>query len=64
MNKMTLGHSCVAIGMLFLIISITFLYGFPTSEALWGISFGISMVLNFIGTTILLQFINAKNRSK
>ncbi|PFF76394.1 hypothetical protein CN341_17915 [Bacillus cereus] len=58
MNKMSLGLTFVSVGITFLVLSLT--VSLPT--VLWAVSLGTSIVLNFTGTTILMQFIKKQKR--
>ncbi len=58
LNKMSLGLTFVSVGITFLVLSLT--VSLPT--VLWAVSLGTSIVLNFTGTTILMQFIKKQKR--
>ncbi|MCU5542969.1 hypothetical protein OCB14_15100 [Bacillus cereus] len=49
----------VSVGITFLLLSLT--VSLPT--VLWAVSLGTSIVLNFTGTTILMQFIKKTKES-
>ncbi|HHP1053021.1 hypothetical protein [Bacillus cereus] len=55
---MSLGLTFVSVGITFLVLSLT--VSLPT--VLWAVSLGTSIVLNFTGTTILMQFIKKQKR--
>ncbi|PFE02933.1 hypothetical protein COE15_23890 [Bacillus cereus] len=59
MNKMSLGLTFVSVGIIFLLLSFT--VSLPT--VLWAVSLGTSIVLNFTGTAILMQFIKTTKES-
>lgn len=58
LNKMSLGLMFVSVGITFLLLSLT--VSLPT--VLWAVSLGTSIVLNFTGTIILMQFIKKQKR--
>ncbi|MES5942838.1 MULTISPECIES: hypothetical protein [unclassified Bacillus cereus group] len=59
MNKMYLGLTFTSVGIIFLMLSLT--VSLPT--ALWAVSLGTSIVMNFAGTVILMQLIKTTKES-
>ncbi|MGM7637172.1 hypothetical protein [Bacillus sp. Hm123] len=59
MNKMFLGLIFVAVGITFLMVSLT--VSAPT--VLWGVSLGTSIILNIAGATALMQYIKTTKES-
>ncbi len=59
LNKMFLGFTFVSVGIVFLLLSLTV----SLPSVLWGVSLGTSIVLNFTGTAILMQFIKITKES-
>jgi len=54
MDKRNVGLIFVMVGIAFLMVSISV----TTSTMLWGVSLGVSIILNIAGTAILMQFLN------
>ena len=57
---MSLGLTFVAAGLTFLLLSLA--VSLPTT--LWAVSLGASIILNFTGTAILMQFIKTTKESR